>query len=163
MINLIVATGSDGSIGKNGDLIWHIKDDLRRFKTLTMGHPVIMGRKTWESLPKRPLPGRRNIVLTRSQDYQAGEGAETFSSIDRALEECKNENPFIIGGEQIYETMLPRADRIYLTEIKGECPEADAWFHINRDEWEAIETGEWQLTPDGTEYRFMVYENSHNK
>ena len=107
-VHLIVAIGEDGAIGKNGDLIWKISDDLKRFKSLTSGHPVIMGRKTWESLPKRPLPGRRNIILTHRKDFQ-GEGAEIVNSIEEAIRITENEEPFVIGGAQIYKLFLPYA------------------------------------------------------
>lgn len=99
-VNAIVAMGRDRSIGINGDVPWHIREDLRHFKALTSGHPVIMGRATWESLPKRPLPGRLNIVVTRNPDYVA-EGAQTAPSIEAALQLCPvGDVPFIIGGGQ---------------------------------------------------------------
>ena len=114
-MNIIVAAGADGAIGLNEDLIWRIPADLRRFKTLTMGHPVIMGRRTWESLPKRPLPGRRNIVLSRDAAFHA-EGAETAHSPEEALAlTAGSDIPFVIGGESIYKAFLPMAERIMLT------------------------------------------------
>ena len=184
-VNIIVAAGKDGAIGKAGNLIWRIPADLRRFKALTMGHPIIMGRKTWESLPKRPLPGRRNIVVTRNATFEAP-GAEIATSPKEALKRCyekgldkilgtkadspeveiKDNNqdavyptPFVIGGEEIYKAFMPLATRVYLTEIDGECPEADARlpFPLNPDEWRVEEIGDTEITPDGVRYRYVIY------
>lgn len=155
---MIVASGKDGSIGKDGGLIWHISGDLKRFKTLTMGHPVIMGRKTWESLPKKPLPGRRNIVLTRQKDFHA-EGAEKVHSLEEALESVKDESPFLMGGAQIYNLFLPYVTRIYLTEINAECAEADAFLNVdlNMTEWELLNVSSTEKSDSGLEYRYLEY------
>ena len=126
-IHLIVAMGEDGAIGKNGDLIWKISEDLKFFKKLTTGHPVIMGRKTWESLPKRPLPNRRNIVLTRQKDYKA-EGAEIVRTINEALELTYGQEPFIIGGSEIYNAFLPHITHFHITRVFDACPTADAFL-----------------------------------
>lgn len=123
-INLIVAIGEDGAIGKNGDLIWKIPEDLKRFKSLTTGHPVIMGRKTWESLPKRPLPNRRNIVITHQKNYVA-DGAEVVNSVSEAIDLTREEEPFIIGGAEIYKTAMPYITHFHLTKIFSKSPEAD--------------------------------------
>lgn len=157
-VNMIVAAGRDGAIGRGGDLIWHIREDLRRFKSLTMGHPVIMGRKTWESLPKRPLPGRRNIVVSRNVEF-AAEGAEVMTSPEEALAKCQGESPFIMGGAQIYEAFIPHVTRIHLTEIDDTCQDADAHilFPLPENEWEATETTESAVTPDGVSYRYVTY------
>ena len=157
-VNMIVAAGRDGAIGKNGDLIWHISSDLKRFKTLTMGHPVIMGRKTWESLPKKPLPGRLNIVVSRNPDYIA-EGAKVVSTPEGALSLSEGISPFIMGGEQIYRAFMPYVTKIYLTEIDAECHEADARleFPLCPAEWEVEERGNVEVTPEGLEYRYVTY------
>jgi len=157
-INMIVAAGSDGAIGRNGDLIWHISADLKRFKSLTMGHPVIMGRKTWESLPKRPLPGRRNIVVSRNHGLVAP-GAEVAHSPEEALRLVEGENPFIMGGAGIYDAFMPKVTRIYLTEIDSVCPEADARlpFPLPESEWALTEAEEPMSTPEGVEYRYATY------
>jgi dihydrofolate reductase len=118
---LIVARADNGVIGWRGALPWRLPEDMRRFKALTLGKPCIMGRKTWESLPKRPLPGRSNIVVTRDESYRAG-GALVGRSLDDAIALAERENPeeiMIIGGAEIYREALPRADRIYLTEVHG--------------------------------------------
>lgn len=121
-ITIIVAATRDMAIGDRGDLLYHISDDLKRFKSLTMGHPIIMGRKTFESFPKGALPGRRNIVVTRNISYTAP-GIETASSVDDAVKMCEGaERAFIIGGGEIYRQALPVADCIELTLIDAERP-----------------------------------------
>lgn len=157
-VNMIVAAGSDGAIGKDGNLIWHISSDLKRFKALTMGHPVIMGRKTWESLPKRPLPGRRNIVVSRNPEFTAP-GAETAASPRLALEMTRGEEPFVMGGAQIYNELLPFIDRIFLTEINAECSDADARlpFPPSPDVWVVESCEEPLATPEGVNYRYVTY------
>lgn len=157
-INIIVACGKDGAIGKKDSLIWRIPADLKRFKTLTMGHPVIMGRKTWDSLPKKPLPGRRNIVLTRRSDYEA-EGAEIVNSIEEALNITKGESPFIIGGAEIYNSFMPFATHLFLTLVEEECPDADAWFHIDfKKDWEEKKSGQSETTTDGVVFKYIEYQ-----
>lgn len=153
-VNMIVAVGKDGAIGKGGDLIWRISEDLKRFKRLTMGHPVIMGRKTWESLPKRPLPGRRNIVISRKPEY-AAEGGEVCLTPEEAIRKSFDDSPFIMGGAQIYNLFLPLAGRIYLTEIDAECEDADARLMFSESEWQRVEEGEWNATPEGVRYRYV--------
>lgn len=165
-VDMIVAAGDDGAIGRKGDLIWHISSDLRRFKALTMGHPVIMGRKTWESLPKKPLPGRLNIVVTRNAGYKA-EGAAVATTPREALrlaEEWESPagggaTPFVMGGSQIYNEFMPLVTRIHLTAVHAVCPDADArlpkvW---EGDEWEVEESSQPERTPEGVEYDYVTY------
>ena len=157
MMNLIVAIGRDGSIGKDGDLIWKIPEDLKHFKTLTMGHPVIMGRKTWESLPKKPLPGRRNIILTRQKDFEA-DGAETVNSVQEAINATRGQDSFIIGGSEIYNAFLPYTSKLFLTVIDSTCPDADAYLNIPLDEeWQMIEQTPIAITAGGVSYRYETY------
>ena len=128
-VSLILARADNGVIGDEGGLPWHLSDDLRRFKTLTMGKPIIMGRKTWESLPKKPLPGRTNIVVTRSRAF-AAEGAVVVHSFDEALAQAKKENPaeiMVIGGAEIFAAAMSRVTRIHLTEIHA-APQGDVRF-----------------------------------
>lgn len=131
-ISLIAAIGTrTRGLGKNGQLLWRIPEDMQRFKTLTTRHPVIMGRKTWESIPEkfRPLPERTNIIITRDTGYTAS-GAIVAHSLEEALEKARAIEPkeiFIIGGAQIYAKSLPLADRLYLTLVDAE-DEADAFF-----------------------------------
>ncbi len=117
---LIAAVARNGVIGHDNQLLWHLPEDLAHFKRSTLGAPVLMGRKTWDSLPARfrPLPGRRNIVLTRQTDWQA-DGAEVAHDMSQALAQLKNEaRVFVIGGAEIYAAALPQADELWLTEIE---------------------------------------------
>lgn len=138
-IRIIVAVTRNRAIGRRGDLLFHISEDLKRFKRLTMGAPIIMGRKTFESFPKGPLPGRRNIVITRNPDY-AREGIETAGSLEEALKLVEgSDKAFIIGGSQIYSQALPLATHLDLTEIDAEVTDADAFFpEIDRNEWTEV-------------------------
>ncbi|MEK7101595.1 MAG: dihydrofolate reductase [Patescibacteria group bacterium] len=132
-IAIIAALGTKTrAVGKDNALLWHISDDMRRFKELTMGHPVIMGRKTWESLPEkfRPLPGRTNIVVTQQVGYKAG-GATVVDSLSDAFLAAQDapgaEETFVIGGGEIYAAALPYATRLYLTLV-DDAPPADVFF-----------------------------------
>ncbi len=139
-IILIAAVAKNRVIGRDNQLLWHIPADMAHFKQLTAGHTVIMGRKTWESLPPRfrPLPGRHNIVISRQIAYQA-EGAEVANSLEMALNMASTAKmAFIIGGEQIYSQTLPLAHRLEITEVSL-SPEGDAWFpEIPRQDWQEI-------------------------
>lgn len=151
----IVAMNGDNAIGCKGDLPWHLPEDLKHFKELTMGHPVIMGRKTWESLPKRPLPGRRNIVVSRNEDYVA-EGAEVFKSLEEAVEACR-EVPFIIGGAQIYKQAVPLMTKVFITMVEADAPEADAFFpSLPTSEWDVTEESEEMISKREVGYRFIT-------
>lgn len=140
MITIIAAITADkGAIGRNGDLVYHVSADLKHFKALTTGHTVVMGRRTFESLPKGALPNRRNIVVTRNAAFMAS-GIETAPSLEVALAMSAGEEVFIIGGGQIYEQALPLADRLCLTSVEAPTPDdADTFFP-------PIDPGEWQLS-----------------
>ena len=128
-LTLIAAVARNGAIGRDNQLLFRIPGDLPRLKRITLGHPVIMGRKTWESLPpkNRPLPGRLNIVVTRNRDWHA-EGAVTVHSLDDALEHTRGaQQAFVIGGAELYALALPHADRLDLTEVEQEA-EGDVFF-----------------------------------
>lgn len=134
MISIIVAVTENNAIGKAGDLLCHISSDLKHFKAVTSGHTVIMGRKTFDSLPKGALPNRRNIVITRNSAFTA-ENVEVAHSLEEALNMAGG-NAFIIGGEQIYRQALPFADKLFLTKIHAEFPDADTFFpEIKANEW----------------------------
>ena len=159
MLSIIVAINKNNGIGLNNKLLYWLPNDLKRFKALTTGHTIIMGRKTFESLPKGALPNRRNIVLT-SQDLKF-EGAETFHTLSDAMEACKNEEEtFIIGGASLYNEAMAVADRLYITEIEDSEKEADVFFpKISLDEWqeksrECHQTDEKHLYS----YNFVNYE-----
>jgi dihydrofolate reductase len=138
MISIIVAIAENGAIGKNNDLLWHIPADMKRFKQITSGHPVIMGKRTWESLPRRPLPNRRNIVITDIPGEQV-EGCEMAYSIEQAIGLCSpDEENFIIGGASVYKQFLPHAHRLYLTLVKKSF-DADVFFpEIDFTRWKLI-------------------------
>jgi dihydrofolate reductase len=152
MITLVVAAAGNGVIGKDGAIPWRLPEDLKRFKALTLGHTVVMGRKTWDSLParNRPLPGRRNIVVTREAGWRA-EGAEA-ASLEAALKSAGD--VFVIGGGEIYRAALPLADRIELTEVQGAF-EGDAHFAFDRAEWREVAREDHQ-TPEGLGYSFVT-------
>ncbi len=122
---LIAAVADNGVIGRDNTLPWRLKADLAHFRATTMGHPILMGRKTWESLG-RPLPGRRNMVVSRDPTYQAC-GAETFTSPDAALAAAASSKVFVIGGAELYRQLLDRADALVLTEVHA-APQGDAHF-----------------------------------
>ncbi|GGP24286.1 dihydrofolate reductase [Silvimonas amylolytica] len=132
---LIAAMGSNGVIGIENRLPWRLPEDLKRFKARTLGQPILMGRKTWDSLG-RPLPGRRNLVITRQAGWQA-EGAEAYPSIEAALAACDGlARVFVIGGGEVYRQSLPVADALYLTEVDL-APAGDAYFpEFDRNEWQ---------------------------
>lgn len=160
-IAIVVAIGKHRALGKDNDLLWHIPDDLKRFKELTMGHPVIMGRKTWESIPKkhRPLSGRTNIILTRDSSYDAP-GALVVHSLEDALTEARKapgaEEIHIGGGAELYNELLPVVNRLYLTLIDDE-KEFDTAFPEYETEFTKVlseETREW----NGLRYRWVTLE-----
>lgn len=141
-VTIVAAVGRDNAIGRNGDLIWHISEDLRHFKRVTLGGAVVMGRKTWESLPRRPLPGRLNIVVSRNPDYKA-EGATVASSLEEALSLAAGNDTFVIGGGEVYAQSLRFASRLILTEVDAETPDADTFFPVpDASEWERTEVKE---------------------
>ncbi|MCC8177144.1 MAG: dihydrofolate reductase [Bacteroidales bacterium] len=158
MISIIVALTSDRAIGKEGQLLYPISADLKRFKALTMGHPIVMGRHTYESLPNGPLPGRENIVLTTKGLND--DRPTVFSSLDVALAHIADSDAFIIGGAKVYEQALPLAHRLYLTEILTVRPDADAFFpEIDPEEWMVVEESETFTDPrSGVPYRFTTLE-----
>ena len=138
MISIIVAIAENNAIGKNNDLLWHISDDLKRFKKLATGHKIIMGKNTYLSLPKRPLPNRTSIVIT-DVATEKFEGTETVYCIDEAVKFCPpDEECFIIGGGMIYNQFMPIADRLYLTKVH-QVYDADVFFpEINYAEWTEV-------------------------
>ncbi len=150
---LIAAVAANRAIGKDNRLLWQIPEDMAHFKSLTGGHTVLMGRKTWESLPERfrPLPGRRNLVVSRQAGYTAP-GAELANSVDAALALAADaEKIFVIGGEEIYRQTLALAQRLEITEV-AQTPDADAWFP-------EISAADWQETRRDTRdgYAFVSY------
>ncbi|MDO5978316.1 dihydrofolate reductase [Flavivirga spongiicola] len=158
-LTIIVAAAENDAIGKDNKLIWHLSDDLKRFKSLTNGHHIIMGRKTFESFPK-PLPNRTHIVITRQADYQVPEGIIVVNSLEDAISAVKNDpQPYIIGGGEIYKQALLLADKIELTRVHEDF-EADAFFpEIDTSIWK--ETANIFHTKDDKhkyEFSFLTYE-----
>lgn len=155
-ITLIAAVAENGCIGVDNDMPWHIPEDFAFFKQYTLGKPVLMGRKTWESLPRKPLPGRRNIVISRQADY-AAEGAEMADSIQTALQMCAEEAEVIImGGAQIYAEAMPLASDLRITEV-GLKVDGDAFFPtIEPDCWHQ-QSREEHHSAKGIRYAFVHY------
>ncbi len=157
-IHMIFARAANGVIGRNNAMPWHLPEDLARFKRLTTGRPVIMGRKTWDSLsPKfRPLPGRTNVVITRQQNWKEA-GAQTAASLADALAQCAAaEEVWIMGGAQIYEQAVPLADRIEVTEIAQDF-EGDAYAPQLGPEWREA-AREDHVSTNGMKFSFITYE-----
>ena len=155
-LSLIAVVARDGGIGQNNKLLWHLSEDLKHFKRTTLGCPVIMGRKTWDSIG-RPLPGRRNIVVTRNAAWSA-QGAERADSLHTALQAVTEAaKVFIIGGAQLYAAALPEADELVLTEVDAQAP-ADTFFPAwSRSDF--VESHrEAQADPTGLKYAFVTYE-----
>ena len=153
-VSMIADVGKNLELGKNNNLIWHFKEDMKFFKDTTMGHTVVMGRKTFESLPKA-LPGRKNIVISSNAEYQA-QGATVVTSVEEALQIADNEEVFVIGGGKIYAEFLPYADKLYLTEIDAECEDADTYFpQFNKSEYIKEIINYYDI--DGVEFYHVVY------
>lgn len=156
---MIVAIAQNGAIGKDNDLLWHISDDLKHFKAITSGHPVVMGRKTWESLPKKPLPKRRNIVISRDESF-APEGAEVFHSINSLLKKLpEDEEVFVMGGAAIYEALLPWTEKLYVTKVNADF-EADVFFPtIDESVFRKVHCSETMIDEaSGLSFEYVDYE-----
>ena len=159
-IGLIYARAANGVIGKDGAMPWHLPEDLAHFKRLTQGWPVVMGRKTWDSLPPRfrPLPGRVNIVITRQPDWQA-DGAQTAASLESALAQCEAfEQAWVIGGAQIYAQTLPLADRVEVTEIDRDF-DGDAFAPALAPAWRET-AREAHVASSGLPFSFVTFEKA---
>ena len=169
MLSIIVAVAENGAIGRNNELLWHISEDLKYFKSTTTGHPVIMGRKTYESIG-RPLPGRRNIVLTRGDmEIPPIKNPQTTSmEIVHTLEDVfaiaqGDEEFFIMGGGMLYNATFPKADMLYLTKIYEVAENADTFFpDVKGDEWEMVKEGEMMHDEENNiDYQFLVYKRKN--
>ncbi len=159
MLSIIVAKAKNNAIGKDNQLLWHIKDDLKRFKQLTTDHVIIMGRKTFESLG-RVLPNRLHIVLSRDKNYKINNEnviiINDISEIDKYVQD-NNEN-FVIGGAKIYELLLPKCNKLYITQINKEYI-GDAYFPtVNENEWQVIERSGVNKDENNLEYEYITYE-----
>lgn len=162
-ISMIAAIAQNGAIGFQNKLLYWLPNDLKRFKALTTGHTIIMGRKTFESFPKGALPNRRNVVLTRNADFHP-EGAECYESLQKALQSCANdEHIYIIGGESVYRQAMCLADELCLTLVEDTPAQADAYFPtVDNNQWKVV----WEETHSADEkhrqnYKFINYEKSY--
>ena len=158
ILSLVVAMSENKVIGRDGDLPWRLPNDLKHFKQVTMGKPIIMGRKTWESLDVKPLPGRRNIVVTRNAGYEA-EGAETSDSLESALTLVAGESEvMVIGGAELFATALDTATRLHLTEVHAEI-EGDTYFpDFDRSLWRETSREAHDVESDTPAYSFLFLE-----
>lgn len=163
-LSLIVAAADDNAIGINNGLPWHLPEDLRFFKRTTMGKPVIMGRRTFESVG-RPLPGRTNVILTRNKDYQAPEGVLVFDTLQPALDQLEaagQDEVFVIGGGELFRETMHDAAYLYLTRVHCTIPGADTFFpHVDHGEW--LETWKEEHPADDKHehaYTFYKYERT---
>ena len=154
-LNLIVARARNGVIGAGGTIPWRVPGEMAYFKQVTLGHPIVMGRKTWESLPRTPLLGRRNLVVTRDRNYIA-EGAEVVASLDEALARCAEaQDVFVIGGAELFALALPRVTRAFVTEIDLEV-DGDVHFPaLDPAQWREISRRRGATEPT---HDFVVYE-----
>jgi dihydrofolate reductase len=158
MLNIIVAIAENNAIGKDNQLLWHLSEDLKYFKRTTLGCPIIMGRKTWDSLPFKPLPKRENIVISSNKDFKL-ENATVLYSIDEAIAYSKGfENCFIIGGGKIYSALMPYCERLYITKVYKSF-DADTFFpEIDPKDW--VLESESPIMKDeksDLEFQFLVY------
>lgn len=159
-MNVIVAVDRNWAIGKDGDQLIYISEDLKRFKALTTGHPVILGRKTLATFPGgRPLKGRRNLVLSRDPGF-VPEGAEVFRDIDSLLAAAPAD-AFVVGGASVYAALLDKCDTAYVTKISGHFPAADCFFPDldASPEWEVTEEGP-ELEEEGIKFRYVIYQRA---
>ena len=163
MLSLIAAVAHNRAIGKDNKLLWHLPGDMRHFRDTTRGKTVIMGRRTWESLPEkfRPLPGRLNIVVSRNPDY-AAPGATLAGSLEGAIRLAGNsEEAFVIGGAELYRQALPLSNRLYLTEIAADM-DGDTWFpEIRQGEWQEMSRSQPEEEA-GLVYAFVVYQRTQS-
>jgi dihydrofolate reductase len=160
-IVLVLAMADNGVIGASGTIPWRIPDDMKRFKALTIGKPIVMGRKTWDSFPKRPLPGRTNIVITRDKGWTA-EGAVAVHSLDEALACARVENPSeiaVIGGGEIYKAALPLATRVELTEVHAAAAGDTHLPGFDPATWRET-AREDRATPEGLRYSYVTLRRS---
>jgi len=157
VVTLVLAMAENGVIGNRGGLPWHIPDDLRRFKQLTLGKPCIMGRRTWESLPRKPLPGRTNIVVTRDKSFSA-EGAVIVHSLEEALAHTRDAPEVaIIGGAELFKQAIPLANRVDLTEVRAEIEGDTRMPAFDRTIWKE-RAREDHVTAEGVSYSFVTLE-----
>lgn len=156
-LSIIAAVSANNCIGKNGELPWHIPEDMKHMKAITMGKVLIMGRKTWESIPEkfRPLPGRKNVIITRQENYPAPDTVPVFHELDHALAAHRGMEVICFGGSALYEACMPIADRLYITHVHKEVDACDAFFpRIDPEIWKETER------EDHEAFSFVTYERT---
>lgn len=163
MVSIIVAIAQNGTIGDKNSLLWHIKEDMRFFRTTTSGHPVIMGRKTFESLGSKPLPKRTNIVITRAD--RTFEGALTAHSLEEAIAmakaECGDEEIFVMGGAQIYAEALSVVDRLYITRVEREYEGDTSFPEIDYSQWQLVSEERYERGEEfDSPFAFLCYDRA---
>jgi len=159
VVSLVLARADNGVIGANNAIPWRISEDMKRFKAITMGKPIVMGRKTWDSFPKKPLPGRTNIVITRDANWRA-DGAVAVQSLDAALAKAAAENPAeiaVIGGAEIYKLALPHAGLVHLTEVHTDAKGDVSMPAFDPAQWRET-AREGHATSDGLCYSYVTLE-----
>lgn len=162
IISFVVAASENNAIGKNNQLLWHLPNDLKFFKNTTWGMPCVMGRRTFEAPGNKPLKGRLNIIITRKKDYKV-DGAMVVNSLDDAIFLAQQQDyneAMIIGGGEIYKMALPKADRIYLTRVHAEFPDADTFFpEIDKKKWQLVSNkDEYKDEKHAYDYSFQIWE-----
>jgi dihydrofolate reductase len=161
-VNIIAAVARNGAIGRRGEMPWHYSEDFEHFKRTTLGHAVIMGRRTWESLPKRPLPNRRNVIVSQSlvgNEPRTSDPVAVVHDLSSALDFCgyhREAEAFVIGGARLFDEAAHVADRIYLTKVDIDVPDADTFWHPPQDGWREAERRRGE-TP---ELQFVTLERS---
>lgn len=155
---VVAIVARNGAIGRGGDQPFHISEDFRHFKALTLGKPIVMGRRTFEALPGGALPGRRNIVVSRNEEWSAP-GVERVSSLSAALELCGDEDVMVIGGGQVYRQAMPLATRLEITHVDADVEDADTFFPaIDPARWRCVAQSEQKTDPrSGVTFRFATY------
>ncbi len=158
-VSMIVAASENGVIGKDGDMPWRLSADLKNFKAITLGHTIIMGRKTWDSI-QRLLPGRQTVIVTRQKDFKV-DGAIVVGNLEEALAATEDESPFVVGGAEIYRLALPHVTKIYLTRVHAEI-DGDTWMpEVDFSKWNKLESVSHSSDEKNShDYSFEIYEKT---
>jgi dihydrofolate reductase len=158
-VSMIVAASENGVIGKDGDMPWRLSADLKNFKAITLGHTIIMGRKTWDSI-QRLLPGRQTVIVTRQKDFKV-DGAIVVGNLEEALAATEDESPFVVGGAEIYRLALPHVTKIYLTRVHAEI-DGDTWMpEVDFSKWNKLESVSHSSDEKNShDYSFEIYKKT---
>jgi dihydrofolate reductase len=160
LVSMIVAAAENGTIGKDGDMPWRLPADLKNFKRITLGHTIIMGRKTWDSI-NRVLPGRQTVIVTRQVGYRV-DGAIVVGSLEEALTATDDVSPFVVGGAEIYRLALPLVQKIYLTQVHAEIKGDTFLPEIDFSQWKKLESTRYSADAKNShDFSFVVWEKTH--